>query len=119
MPWKRKLSMCGSCDPKYISPEKTAVLVLQDGGFSFWRANSLRERNMKNAATLAGRRSGENPGHHLWNNHGTWWVHFTVHRADYTKGRVRRSLGTRSLEEAREIRDFLFATVGERAPQLF
>ncbi|MDG2125918.1 MAG: hypothetical protein P8J87_19620 [Verrucomicrobiales bacterium] len=21
-----------------------------------------------------------NANHHLWNNHGTWWFHATVHR---------------------------------------
>jgi hypothetical protein len=40
-----------------------------------------------------------NPTHHLWNNNGTWWVHFTVH-FDQRKRRVRRSLKTRSLTEA-------------------
>jgi hypothetical protein len=26
-----------------------------------------------------------NPRHHLWNNHGTWWCHLTVHLPDHTK----------------------------------
>ena len=38
------------------------------------------------------RPSGEN--HHLWNNNGTWWCHFTVHTANGQKRRVRRSLRT-------------------------
>ena len=46
-----------------------------------------------------------NPDHHLWNNHGTWWCHYTVHLADYTKRRVRLSLGTPSVEQARKLRD--------------
>ena len=25
-----------------------------------------------------------NENHHLWNNNGTWWVHYTVHLADFT-----------------------------------
>ena len=46
-----------------------------------------------------------NPDHHLWNNHGTWWCHYTVHLPDYTKRRVRLSLGTPSVEQARKLRD--------------
>ncbi len=60
---------------------------------------------------LSLRITDHHPDHHLWNNHGTWWCHFTVHRPDFTKVRVRRSLGTRQREEARQIRDFLFAVL--------
>ena len=52
-----------------------------------------------------------NPNHHLWSNHGTWWCHFTVHRADFTKQRIRRNTGTRRLDEARQVRDFLLAAL--------
>ncbi len=48
-----------------------------------------------------------NPNHHLWNNNGTWWLHYTIHRPDYTKARVRHSLGTGLLREARCLRDRL------------
>ena len=48
---------------------------------------------------------GEN--HHIWNNNGTWWVHYTVHLPDYTARRVRRSLRTRDVAEARARRDEL------------
>lgn len=58
--------------------------------------------------TLAIRTHPENPDHHLWNNHGIWFVHYTVHPDGLTKERVRRSLGTKSLEEARRLRDKLF-----------
>jgi len=53
--------------------------------------------------------SAENPNHHLWNNHGVWFIHYTVHPTPFTKERVRRSLGTTSLETARERRDAFFA----------
>ena len=46
-----------------------------------------------------------NPNHHLWNNNGTWWFHCTVHRPDYTKERIRRSLETSDLELAKQRRD--------------
>ena len=59
--------------------------------------------------TLATRpaRDCGNPDHHLWNNRGTWWCHFTLHRPDYTAERVRVSLRTRDLSEARCRRDAL------------
>lgn len=50
---------------------------------------------------------GEN--HHIWNNNGTWWVHYTLHLPDYTRARVRRSLRTRDEREARRRRDELLA----------
>jgi hypothetical protein len=66
---------------------------------------------------LSIRTNPENPNHHLWNNHGTWFVHYVVHPTPWTKERVRRSLGTRSIEEARRRRDELFeqATLAEAA----
>lgn len=60
--------------------------------------------------------SPENPDHHLWNNHGTWFIHYTVHPTPFTKERVRRSLGTRILATARERRDAIFARWGECSP---
>lgn len=60
---------------------------------------------------LSIRTNPENPNHHLWNNHGTWFIHYVVHPTPWTKERVRRSLGTRSLEEARRKRDELFGQV--------
>ena len=50
----------------------------------------------------------ENPNHHLWNNHGTWFLHYTVHPTPYTKERVRRSLGTKDINVARARRDSFF-----------
>ena len=51
----------------------------------------------------------ENPNHHLWNNHGTWFLHYTIHPTPFTKERIRRSLGTKDIEVARERRDSFFA----------
>jgi hypothetical protein len=63
---------------------------------------------------------GENPDHHLWNNHGTWFVHYTVHPTSRTKERVRRSLQTKDIFEARERRDRFFEALlgSSRSPQL-
>jgi hypothetical protein len=54
---------------------------------------------------LSLRTNPENPNHHLWNNNGTWFIHFVVHPTPITKERVRKSLGTKSLAEARAKRD--------------
>jgi hypothetical protein len=51
------------------------------------------------------------PDHHLWKNGRLYWVAFTVHLPGWRKERVRRSLGTTDLEEARRRRDALFATL--------
>jgi hypothetical protein len=50
-----------------------------------------------------------NPNHHLWNNNGTWFVHYVVHPTPITKERVRRSLKTKCVHEARALRDALLA----------
>lgn len=51
--------------------------------------------------------SDPNPNHHLWRNGRLWWVAFTVHLPGWRKDRVRVSLGTADLEEARRRRDEL------------
>ena len=50
------------------------------------------------------------PDHHLWRNGRRWWVAFTVHLPNWTQERVRRSLGTTDLAEARRRRDRILAT---------
>jgi hypothetical protein len=57
------------------------------------------------APKLSIRVSEDNRLHHLWDNNGTWWLHYTEHHADFTKRRVRRSLRTRDLELAIRRRD--------------
>jgi len=52
-----------------------------------------------------------NENHHIWNNNGTYWCHFTVHPPDFTKRRVRMSLHTADIEEARRQRDLLLRAV--------
>ena len=53
----------------------------------------------------------DNPNHHLWNNHGTWWLHYTLHLPDHTSRRIRKNLRTRDLGRARALRDELLATL--------
>ncbi len=62
--------------------------------------------------TITVRVNPANPDHHLWNNHGTWWCHFTRHLADFTKERVRLSLATSDKTEARRRREPLSPAAG-------
>ena len=57
--------------------------------------------------TKMAKRAEANPDHHLWNNHGTWFVHYTEYPTPITKQRVRKSLKTKCLEVARQRRDQL------------
>jgi hypothetical protein len=49
----------------------------------------------------------DDPDHHLWRNGRLWWIAFTVHLPNWQKERVRLSLGTADLAEARRRRDDL------------
>jgi hypothetical protein len=57
---------------------------------------------------LAIRIDAENPVHHLWKNHGTWWINYTLHTDGQRVRRVRRSLNTSSIAEACGLRDAIF-----------
>jgi hypothetical protein len=75
-------------------------------------ANHRSSRIMTALAKLPGLRvDAENPNHHLWDNHGTWFLHYTIHPTPFTKERIRRSLGTKDVQIARERRDNFFATL--------
>lgn len=63
---------------------------------------------MKENVQLAIRTDVENPNHHLWNNNGTWFIHYTIYPTTITKERVRKSLHTKNIEDAREKRDHIF-----------
>ena len=49
------------------------------------------------------------PDHHLWRNGRLWWIAFTVHLPGWQKERVRLSLGTPDVVEARRRRDDLLS----------
>ncbi|MBM3880936.1 MAG: hypothetical protein FJ387_14655 [Verrucomicrobia bacterium] len=50
-----------------------------------------------------------NANHHLWNNHGTWWCHYTLHLPGFTKLRLRRSPATQEVFLARQRGDRFLA----------
>ena len=50
-----------------------------------------------------------NPDHPLYNNNGTWWLHYTAYPTPQTTERLRRSLKTRDVTLARSRRDAVLA----------
>jgi len=79
-------------------------------------ANHRSSRIMTSLAKLPSLRvDAENPNHHLWDNHGTWFLHYTIHPTPLTKERIRRSLGTKDVRVARERRDNFFAMLANNA----
>jgi|688.fasta_scaffold174633_2 hypothetical protein len=50
------------------------------------------------------------PDHHMWENNGTWWAHYSVTRVRGRSKRMRVSLCTKSRKVARQRRDQLFKT---------
>ena len=65
----------------------------------------LRLNQNQTTMKISLRTNPKNPNHHLWNNHGTWYIHYVVHPTVNTKDRIRRSLQTKSIAKARRERD--------------
>ena len=55
------------------------------------------------------RASETNPNHHLWKNGRLWWLAVTLLHDGWRQERVRQSLGTDDVLEARRRRDLLLA----------
>ena len=49
----------------------------------------------------------KNPDHNIWSNNGTYWCDYTIYDTPRTKKRIRVSLHTKSIEDARRKRDKL------------
>ena len=54
-----------------------------------------------------------NPNHHLWKNGRLWWIAFTLIHDGWRQERVRQSLGTDNIKEARRRRDSILALFGK------
>ena len=67
---------------------------------------------------IALREDESNLNHHLWNNNGTWWVHYTIYPTPVTAERIRHSLKTRNLSEARDLRDKILESLIDRTGKL-
>ena len=55
------------------------------------------------------RASQTNPNHHLWKNGRLWWLAVTLLHDGWRQERVRQSLGTDDVLEARRRRDLVLA----------
>ncbi len=55
------------------------------------------------------RASETNPNHHLWKNGRLWWLAVTLLHDGWRQERVRQSLGTDDVLEARRRRDVVLA----------
>ena len=55
------------------------------------------------------RASETNPNHHLWKNGRLWWLAVTLLHDGWRQERVRQSLGTDDILEARRRRDLVLA----------
>jgi hypothetical protein len=56
------------------------------------------------------RQVSQDTDHHLWRNGRLYWVAFTVHLPGWQKERIRLSLGTDDIAEARRRRDSVLST---------
>jgi hypothetical protein len=62
--------------------------------------------SMKNKLVeLPDRKYGAN--HHIWDNNGTWWCHLSLERRSGPAKRIRFSLRTNNVREARKRRDLM------------
>lgn len=89
------------------SPSKQEPARILGAVFLFpgGRAHQPTPIAMPKQRFLCPRRPTRNPNHNLWNNNGTWWLHYTCYPTELTKERRRRSLQTRDLAVARCRRD--------------
>ena len=71
----------------------------------------MTKTTTQQSVELSVRIDATNPLHHLWNNNGTWWCHFTLHNDSYQKERIRMSLRTNDITKAMRKRDLLFARI--------
>lgn len=74
----------------------------------------VRQVSIKLAASRA---FDSNPNHHLWKNGRLWWIAFTLIHDGYRQERVRQSLGTDNLAEARRRRDSILALFNKTSPE--
>lgn len=72
---------------------------------------------MKNKLVeLPDRKYGAN--HHIWDNNGTWWCHLSLERRSGPAKRIRFSLRTNNVREARKRRDLIMGANEAKAKAL-
>jgi hypothetical protein len=65
---------------------------------------------------LPDRKYGAN--HHIWDNNGTWWCHLSLARNRGPAKRIRFSLRTNNVREARKRRDLIMSATEAKAKAL-
>ena len=70
---------------------------------------------IKRDANSSIRIQSTNRNHHLYNNNGVWWLHYTSYPTPATSKRIRRSLKTRDVTLARRRRDTILKDLFEGA----
>lgn len=63
----------------------------------------------------ASRAFANNENHHLWRNGRLWWIAFTLIHDGWRQERIRQSLGTDNVLEARRRRDAILSLFGPSA----
>jgi hypothetical protein len=89
-------------------PARFLMLPLPEGG-SVVEAQPKRIVSPRSA-----RRPLPNPNHHIWCNNGTYFIHVTLRLGGRRKLRLRKSLGTKDVGEARRRRDRFLACLQEQ-----
>ncbi len=64
------------------------------------------------------RKKTTGPDHHIWDNNGTWWAHFSITRRRGRSKRVRLSLCTKSKKVARQRRDQLMKALPDEIDEV-
>jgi hypothetical protein len=104
--------MCGEETHQINLRRRIETAALMGGRFFVSpRVPDALNKAIMNSSKIVLRINAANPNHHLYNNNGTWWCHYTEHRPDFTKHRVRTSLQTPSLPAARAKRDRWFSEI--------
>jgi hypothetical protein len=92
------------------NPQRFAVPVRGRSSASRPVEVGVDDRNVPLELDLGGEAARANPDHHLWRNGRLWWIAFTVHRG-HQQERIRFSLATEDLAEARARRDRILGMV--------
>ena len=77
---------------------------------------SEAQRVKKKIVALPDRKYGAN--HHIWDNNGTWWCHLSLARRTGRAKRIRFSLRTDNVGEARKRRDLIMNASEAKAKAL-
>jgi hypothetical protein len=79
---------------------------------------AMNNQPISQGEEIALRIDDTNLNHHLWDNNGTWWIHYTVYPTPVTAQRIRHSLKTKNVLQARDRRDRILGELLSHAGKL-